>query len=124
MQGVGVAAVLGLDVGARVHVGRGAVAFGDGRQAHAFREQLAVAVVESVHLVSLLRWRLLGLGLQLGLLRWRRGRLGFWLVLVRRVRFAVIAIFRQIQRAFLATGRNEAGNSDQRREGGNQALHG
>ncbi|MNN06798.1 hypothetical protein D3C81_1196000 [compost metagenome] len=123
-EGIGVAAVLGLDVGARVHVGRGAEAFGDGRQGHAFREQFTVAVVESVHLISLLLGRLLGLGLQLRLLFLGLGRLGFRLVLVRfTVVLAVLAFVRQVQGAFLAAGRDKAGNSDQRREGGNQALH-
>ncbi|MNP05121.1 hypothetical protein D3C76_970650 [compost metagenome] len=99
LQGVGVAAVLGLDVGARVHVGRGAEAFGDGRQGHAFREQFTVAVVESVH------------GLPL-------------LVLVRLRLLTVFAFVWQVQRALLAAGGNEAGNRDERREGGDQALHG
>lgn len=73
LQGIGIAAVLGLDVGARVHVGRGAETFGDGRQGHTFREQFTVAVIESVHWISLLRRRLLGLDglLVLRLNRWR-----------------------------------------------------
>ncbi|MNJ26724.1 hypothetical protein D3C77_212140 [compost metagenome] len=99
LQSVGIATVLGLDVGARVDIGWRAETFGDGRQGHAFREQFTVAVVESVH------------GLPL-------------LVLVRLRLLTVFAVFWQVQRALLATGGNEAGNRDERREGGDQALHG
>ncbi|MNG89930.1 hypothetical protein D3C79_488130 [compost metagenome] len=120
-EGIGVAAVLGLDVGARVHVGRGAEAFGDGRQGHAFREQFTVAVVESVHLISLLLWRLLGLDWLLIL--WL-DRLSVLVLMRLLAALAVLAVFWQVQGAFLTAGRNEAGNRDQRRERGNQALHG
>jgi len=48
-QRIGVGAVLRLDMGARVDVGRRAEAFGDGGQRHAFREQRTVAVVEGFH---------------------------------------------------------------------------
>ena len=49
LQGVGIGTVLGLDVGARVNVGRRAEALGNGGQGHAFREQLAVAAGKSLH---------------------------------------------------------------------------
>jgi len=49
VEGVGERAVLGFDMRTRVHIGRGAEALGNRGQGHAFREQLAVPVVKSVH---------------------------------------------------------------------------
>ncbi len=122
VQGIGVAAVLRLDMGTRVHVGGRSEAFGDRRQGHPFREQLAAAVVECIHGISLLRGRLFRLLLLL-LQHWLRlDRLGMLVRLARA--FAVLAVFRQVQGAFLTAGRNQASNRDHCREGGNQAFHG
>ena len=110
-QCIGKRQVLGFDVGAGVDVSRCAKAFGDGGQGNPFREQLAVTVVKSVHgvpllvdvvLVSFRRLLLRGLGLL--------GR--------------VLGIVRQVQRAFLTTGRHKAGSRGERSKGRDQALHG
>lgn len=53
IERVGEGAVLGFDMRTRVHIGRGTKALGNRGQRHAFREQLAVPVVKSVHGVPL-----------------------------------------------------------------------
>jgi len=103
VQGIGVSVVLRLDVRPGIDVSRRAETLGNGRQRNTFGEQLAVPVIKSVHGVPLLV-----------LVRLRRLRLVFR-------GFAVIG---QIQRSFLTTGRNKAGDRDERSNRRDQALHG
>ncbi len=107
-EGVGIGAVLRLDMGPRVDIGGRAKALGNGGQSRAFREQFTVAVVESVHGdpllvgVVLVRFALRGLGLVVG----------------------VLAVIRKIQWTFLPTGRDQASDREERSKGRDQALHG
>jgi len=104
-QGIGVSIVLRLDVRPGVNVSRCTETFGNGRQRNTFGEQLTVAVIKSVHGVPLLV-----------LVRLRLRRL--------RLVFRGFAVIGQIQRSFLTTGRNKAGDRDERSNRRDQALHG
>jgi hypothetical protein len=109
-QRIGVGQILRFDVGARVDIGGRAEAVGDGGQRHTFREQLPATVVKSVHGDPLVNVVLVSLG---------------WLLLRRLGLFGrVLVVIGQVQRAFLTTGRNQAGNRDERSKGRDQALHG
>ncbi|BCQ65739.1 hypothetical protein PBOI14_74890 [Pseudomonas sp. Boi14] len=105
-QGLGIGLVLGFDVRTGIDVGGRTETFGNGGQGYAFREQLSVAVVKSVHGLPLVGVVLVRLRLRLRLL------------------FRGFAVIRQVQRAFLAAGGNEASNRDERSKGRDQALHG
>jgi hypothetical protein len=110
-QRIGKGQILSFDVCARVNVGGRAEAVGDGGQRHTFREQLPATVVKSVH----------GDPLLVNVVLVCFGRL-----LLRRLGLLgrVLIVIRQVQRAFLTTGRNETGNRDERSKGRDQALHG
>jgi len=98
-QGVGIGAVLRLDVGAGIDVGGRAEAFGNGGQGHALREQLAVAVVEGLHADPLEENVFVAF-------------------------FGGFFVVRQVQRTFLATTGEGAAQHGEREEGKQQALHG
>ena len=104
-QGIGVSVVLRLDVRTGINIRRCTKTFGNGRQRYTFGEQLAVPIIKSVHGVPLLV-----------LVRLRLRRL--------RLVFRGLAVIRQIQRSFLTTGRNKAGDRDERSNRRDQALHG
>ena len=105
VQGIGESVVLRLDVCPGINIRRRAKTLGNGRQRNTFGEQLAVPVIKSVHGVPLLV-----------LVRLRLRRL--------RLVFRGLAVIRQIQRSFLTTGRNKAGDRDERSNRRDQALHG
>ena len=104
-QGMGIRVVLRLDVRPGIDVSRRAETLGNGRQRNTFGEQLAVPVIKSVHGVPLLV-----------LVRLRLRRL--------RLVFRGFAVIGKIQRSFLTTGRNKAGDRDERSNRRDQALHG